>query len=576
MGRRWIAVVAVSGCVALGACGSSAGVETVGAHAATTSPPATAPSSSTPATDEVATTEPADTEPVDTEPADTEPVDTEPPETAPPNDGEALPVGDPKVSVFSLASEAFGTTWEGYIGGLVATGLDQYNDEQGRCVVLVGTITPTKLGEGAVASGYSAPTMSLIVDGELVDQGYSECDVAAIEQAGYGRSLDASLTPGTTFAFYSPFFIEGDGTAKIDSVLIGDASSKNTVTFEPTIVDQLPAPGTGSIGPLDVTLLPIGDATASAFTASAAYEDYSWSGVMQGVVESEHSDYSDTPGRCVTVFGTITPSGAGEGTIAGGGDTPALGVIAGGRLYESNGYDCDDTAIRAAGYRPLYDAAVTPGTSFPFFQQYLIAGDPATVGTDKPLEAVVVGDATLDGATYFEPSVQAAIAAPLPATVGKLEATIVPTGDASKFTYRDQYGTTTWTGVVDGLVDTGLSTYTDLTGARCVVLLGTFTPTVIDEGTTTSSYDIPAMGIISGGHLVDSTSFDCDTAAAEAAGYQPAYDAELTVGTSYRFSAAIAIADPAASIDAIVIGNARVAGATYFAPTVLPAIPTHG
>ncbi len=130
------------------------------------------------------------------------------------------------------------TTWEGFVGGLVETGPGRYNDDAGRCLVLVGTITPTAV-DGAVTNPFSTPNFALIVDGQLVDSEVNQCDVDAIEAAGYQWILDAEVTQGTTYAFYDEFFIHEGATVEV--LVAGSAVSGDSLYFDPTPV-PLPQP----------------------------------------------------------------------------------------------------------------------------------------------------------------------------------------------------------------------------------------------------------------------------------------------------------------------------------------------
>lgn len=124
--------------------------------------------------------------------------------------------------------------------GLVETGAARSNNEAGRCLVLLGTITPTVM-EGLISNSFSTPDMSMVVNGALVDSDVNECDVSAIEAAGYGWILNADVTVGTEYPFYSEFFITSD-PAEPQIVVLGSPTGNDGLYFAPTILDAVPAP----------------------------------------------------------------------------------------------------------------------------------------------------------------------------------------------------------------------------------------------------------------------------------------------------------------------------------------------
>jgi len=151
-----------------------------------------------------------------------------------------LPVGDPAVSGFTYSD--YSGEWEGFVAGLVETDTHKWNDDVGRCVVLIGTLTPTEIEGGAVSSGFSTPTVSLIADGKLIDDNVNECDTDDISNAGYGWILDAEVTAGTVYPFYTEFFLTGDPASEIEVVVLGNPTDDNSLFYEPTILDSIPEP----------------------------------------------------------------------------------------------------------------------------------------------------------------------------------------------------------------------------------------------------------------------------------------------------------------------------------------------
>lgn len=151
-----------------------------------------------------------------------------------------LPMGDSQLSGFTFTD--YSGDWDGFISGMVETENHRWNEEVGRCVVLLGTLTPTSIEDGTVTTGFSAPSVSLIADGRLVDDEVNSCDTSDIEEAGYGWILDAEVTVGTAYPFYAEFFLPGDPAPEIEVVVLGSASSGDALYYEPTIVDPIPTP----------------------------------------------------------------------------------------------------------------------------------------------------------------------------------------------------------------------------------------------------------------------------------------------------------------------------------------------
>lgn len=161
---------------------------------------------------------------------------------------EAGPTGSPDspldLGVGFTYSEAFSdVTWEGQIQAIVETDTGGFNDEPGRCLVVVGTLTPTEISDGTITSGFSAPTISMIIDGQLLDSEVNDCDVDSVEAAGYGWILDAEVTVNTTYAFYDEFFLP-EGTSDPQSLVIGNPRDDEALYYQPTTTPDIPTPDT--------------------------------------------------------------------------------------------------------------------------------------------------------------------------------------------------------------------------------------------------------------------------------------------------------------------------------------------
>jgi len=91
---------------------------------------------------------------------------------------------------------------------------------------------------------------------------------------------------------------------------------------------------------------------------------------------------------------------------------------------------------------------------------------------------------------------------------------------------------TTWEGRITAFEPTANEFF-----GRCYLVLGELSPTDISEGRlVTSAFDeLRFGGIASGRHIDTRSGFGCDTADAEARGYQPLIEAEVPVGATYKF-----------------------------------------
>ena len=308
-----------------------------------------------------------------------------------------LPVGDPAVSGFVYSD--YSGEWEGFIAGLVETDKHRWNDEEGRCVVLLGTLTPTEIDDGAVSSGFSTPTVSMIAEGKLIDDNVNECDTSDIADAGYGWILDAEVTAGTPYPFYTEFFLPGDPTPEIEVIVVGNPTDDNSLFYEPTILDTIPEPNTSATAEsVERDVLPVGDPAVSGFV----YSDYSgeWEGFIAGLVETDKHRWNDEEGRCVVLLGTLTPTEIDDGAVSSGFSTPTVSMIAEGKLIDDNVNECDTSDIADAGYGWILDAEVTAGTPYPFYTEFFLPGDPT-----PEIEVIVVGNPTDDNSLFYEPTI---------------------------------------------------------------------------------------------------------------------------------------------------------------------------
>lgn len=384
--RLWL-LIALGLLVA--ACSGGAGDSTTTVEESTTSTAEEATTSSAPSTTTTSSTSSTTTTIAPTTSTTTELGTPEDP----------LPVGDELMSGFTYTTTS--TEWEGTVAGLVETDLGEFNDEPGRCLVALGTLTPTSIEDGSVTNSFSTPDLSLIVGGRLLDNDVNECDTSDIESAGYGWILDAEVTAGTTYPFYAEFFL-AEGSSDPETMVLGSATGDNALYYEPTVLDSIPGSQSSSVGTSDQDLIPLGDQSQSGFTYTTTSTE--WEGHMSALVEVDTGQFNEDPGRCLTVLGTLTPTSIEDGTVTNSFDTPDISLVVNGRLVRSDTFECDDEGIEAAGYGWILDAEVTVDTSYDFYTTFFLAGEnPA-----EP-ESVVVGSASSGDALYYEPTVSEAI-----------------------------------------------------------------------------------------------------------------------------------------------------------------------
>ncbi len=318
---------------------------------------------------------------------------------------EPLPSGDTERSLFTFEELFSDTEWDGYIAGIIETSPGIFGDANTRCLLVLGVVTPSETA-GAVSSGLDAPSIGLIADGNLIDDGISSCDDEPAAAAGYGWILNAEVTAGTSYPFFAEFALPDPQPAQIEAIVAGSPTGSDAFFFEATILESAPAPAITSISPAEIDIAPAGDPSLSAFTHNEIFSDTTWEGYVLGMVETGPGVFAEDDGRCVMVLGVITPTET-AGAVTSGFDTPSIGVISDGRMINSVVGSCDDEAVRAAGYGWVLDADVTIGTGYPFFAEVLI---PGSIPGD--LQAIVIGSASGSDASFFEPTVSSEIPQP--------------------------------------------------------------------------------------------------------------------------------------------------------------------
>ena len=302
-----------------------------------------------------------------------------------------LPVGEDSTFTYSDSS----TEWDGVVLGLVETELHEWNDEAGTCLVLIGILTAVSNEDGVVTSGFSTPEITLVTEGRLNDGSVLDCDVNDIESLGYGWILDAEVTEGTSYPFYTEFFLP-EGEEQLDLIILGPPSSNDSVYYAPTKLNEIP-PSTATIGPDPKTsreVLPIGD------ESPFIYESFGteWVGVVDGLVETELHEWNDRAGTCLVLIGEMTPTIINEGIVTSGFDTPDVSIIVDGKLNYGGFSDCDTSILESFGYGWIVDAEVTVGTAYLFYSEFFIPEGNGQV------ELVILGPAYYDAdALYYDP-----------------------------------------------------------------------------------------------------------------------------------------------------------------------------
>ncbi len=327
------------------------------------------------------------------------------------------PVGTP----FTYSASYSETEWTGTVLGLVEMARSDFGEGgPGRCLGIVGTLTPTVV-EGLTSDGFSTPEMTVIAGGRVADrsEGLFECEYQSVEEAGFGLAHDAAVTVGTAYPFVVPVFLSGEPAPEPELIAVGDTGSNEAMYYQPTVLTALPPVPAGpdtvlqpdsSAAPSDTPLTGAGTSADPApvgtpFEFTESFSESSWTGTVLGIVELERSEFGGgSPGRCVGVIGTLTPT-AMEGLTSESFTAPNIAVIAGGGVVDSldSLFECDYQAVVDVGFGLTQDAAVTVDTVYPFVVPVFLPGETPTVP-----ELVAVGNPSSADAMYYQPT-------PLPA-----------------------------------------------------------------------------------------------------------------------------------------------------------------
>lgn len=511
----------------------------------------------TPAPDQQLASATATAAPVD-QPTPTPTPEPEPDEPPPIIDevgtlDEPLPIED---TPFSFVAPFSDDQWNGTVIGLVQVERDDTYSSygQGFCIAILGTISQTVLSAGVIGRTSRGPEFGVVTEGRLTKGSYNlPCDNDRLEELGYVDIEVGQATRDTELAFYSSIFIEGE-TTDIEVVLAGDLNDNDLRYFEPTDIGQAPraayAPGTYS-DPIE----PMVEATFSYDHSSGGS---TWDVELLGIVEVDSAAYSDRPGDCYAVLGSVAPTEIEDGAISNGARTPPVALVADGRLFDSSdGIGCDMSLVERQGFKELRNANVTLNTIYPF-------GIAVRIPEGLEPQAVLLGRPTENEVRAFRP----AIVNGVPSVQSGGGSSIASDRDLQQL--RGAEFTTTnrgdeWNGTLFGLVEVPQADDPDEEG-RCMVLLGTLTPADIDTGSVTSGYDAPSHTLIASGQEFDGSfvsSLDCDLSDVVDAGYDRLSSANLTEGTGFAFYQAFLVPE-GAELEAVTLGSANDSNAVFY------------
>ena len=506
---------------------------TTSSGAGATSVPATTPTSTpTSGPDTTAATAP------DTRPTRPELGDGATPDTP-------LPAGDPDASTFGYA--AYDARWQGTIVGLLETDLYWDDEDDARCFVVLGTLTPAQ-AVGLVSESWATPPVTLFADGEEAPLGDQPCDTDAVTDAGYRALYDVNATVGTDVPFYAEFSLPADAPDP-QAIAVGQTDT-DWLFFDATLLAAVPPVQPGAVGPLPVEPAPIAAGAPGPFTHTDELTGDEWTGTITGLVDVPLDQYSDIDGTCYAVVGSLTASSVGSGLVTSAYGAPPIALIAAGLLVDDYSGCAVDT-IEAAGYTWYNDTEITAGTTLAVYATLLV---PEPFPGD--LQAIVVGDpwgpipAVL--APFVLDELPAASYTPGPAPSVTLAAPGTP------ITVDLDYEDATWDVVVHGHVRAG----------DCVVVLARATLTAGDGPATP-----PELFVLAGGRL-QAEAFDCDTTAVVNAGYLQQWEAEAPrAGAGVSTYAAFRVPPEAGPLQAIVVSRLALGTPTAIQPTELGSIP---
>ena len=288
-----------------------------------------------------------------------------------------------------------------------------------------------------------------------------------------------------------------------------------------------------------------------------------------GMTELPVDEDETDPGACVAIVGVLTlvESATPAGAYA---DMPSVELLAGDEPLRDGISECDDDALRAAGFGQPTDAVLVPGAQFAF-------GQPVFIPEGTTPTAISIGTAGGSGGRFFEPTIVPALPA-----VPELATGVVPAE------LRSTAATETTPLRVEGaLLDSESSFDVSIVGftstvakedrgvvGDCVTVLSTVKG-VDSVGAIVNAFAIPDVSVLAGGRVVDDLAIgDCDEDAIEEAGWGSPVRAGVAPGNTYAIASSFVV--PAGvQPSAIFVGEPTRPGESWgFEATVLDAIPT--
>lgn len=311
-----------------------------------------------------------------------------------------LPAPPPPENGFTYTEPFSPDSFTGVIHGWLPLTKEDPADA-GRCVGVVGTLTPTAIEAGVASSAFSTPQISLISEGNLIDDTIFTCDETPLEDAGFQWILDVEGTVGTSIGFHVEFLAPAD--LSIDSIVVGSPNRDGATVVPAEQLTSIPTAPSGIIGGIPKPL----QGPNTSFDHAELFSDSTFDGTIRGMALTPQSNFANTPAECVTVFGTLTPTAIDEGVVSNPFDTPNISLIIDGVIAEEFIASCDFDPMRNAGHEWILDGASTVGTTYSFFDTFALPP-----GSASRIDAILVGDHRRDTVHVYQPTNLGAIPAP--------------------------------------------------------------------------------------------------------------------------------------------------------------------
>lgn len=128
----------------------------------------------------------------------------------------------------------WGVSVEGYIelefeGASVGDG--------GRCIGIVGTLTPTRIADGAESTSWlDAPLSGVYVDDTLYDA-VGQCDSWPLADAGYAKVFGSEIPLGTPYRYYATAHVPEGVDGDIQYIWVGSYTDTQAGLVEPGVFE---------------------------------------------------------------------------------------------------------------------------------------------------------------------------------------------------------------------------------------------------------------------------------------------------------------------------------------------------